>query len=339
MKLATYRDGSRDGKLVLVTRDLQHAAFVPDIAHTLQSALDGWAELEPALRLRAGQLEAGRVAGVFPFRTDMCEAPLPRAYQRVDGAAYPSQVERLHRHREKQTPSELLRAPIVRQLGSDILLGAHDDILCPNMGWGIDFEAGVAAITGDVPAAATPDQATAAVRLLVLVNDIVLRNLIPAGLTQHHGMAQSKPVAAFSPVALTPDELGDAWQESKARLQLNVWRGDYQLGRLRTGDDMRFSFGQLIAHLARTRSLGAGSIVGSGVVANRNDAAGHGCIAERRVQEILECGEALTPFLQHGEWLRIEACNEAGDTVFGGIRQRVLAGPGTAGASSASLYL
>lgn len=323
MKLATYRDGSRDGKLVLVTRDLKHAAFVHDIAHTLQSALDGWTDVEHALRLRATQLEAGRVAGAFPFRTDMCEAPLPRAYQRASGSAYLSHVERLLRAQGEPMPPECLRNPLMCQVGSDVLLGARDAILCGDARWGLDFEAGTAVLTGDVPAGATPVQAAAAVRLLVLVNDIALRNPFPAEIVKSQSLAQSILAPAFSPVAITPDELGDAWQAGKISLQLNVWRGAKQIGRLHTGDDMQFSFGQLIARLARTRNLGAGTIVGSGVVSNRDKTGGHGCIVEQRAIELLESGEARTPFLQPGEWVGLEARNEAGESVFGDIRQRI----------------
>ena len=324
MKLATYRDGSRDGKLVLVTRNLALAAFVPDIAHTLQAALDRWTELEHTLRLRAEQLETGRVAGAFPFNADMCMAPLPRAYQWADGSAYLNHVELVRRARGEQMPPEFLHEPLMYQGGSDVLLGAHDDIVCGDAAWGIDFEAEAAVITGDVPAGATPAEAEAAVRLIVLVNDVSLRNLIPGELAKGFGFVQSKPASAFSPVAVTPDELGDAWRDGKVHLQLNVWRGDDQVGRLRMGDDMQFSFGQLIAHLARTRSLAAGSIIGAGTVSNRDEDAGYGCIAERRMKEIIEHGAARTPFLQHGERVRIEARNGAGDNVLGDIRQRVL---------------
>jgi fumarylacetoacetate (FAA) hydrolase len=323
MKFATYRDGSRDGQLVLVSRDLARAVVVPDIATTLQSALDHWADAEPALRRRAAQLDEGALAGAFPFEPAMCMAPLPRAYQWADGSAYLHHVELVRRARGAQMPPEFLHDPLMYQGGSDSFLGPRDDIVCADEAWGIDFEAEIAVVTGDLPVGASPVRALAAVRLVLLVNDVSLRNLIPAELAKGFGFLQSKPSSAFAPVAVTPDELGAAWQGGRLDLQLRVDRNGQPFGRLRTGEGMQFSFGELIAHLCRTRAASAGTIVGSGTVSNALPGAGHACIAERRMVEQIDSGAAATAFLRDAEVVRIEALDSQGATVFGAIEQRV----------------
>ncbi|WBX99913.1 fumarylacetoacetate hydrolase family protein [Ramlibacter tataouinensis] len=327
MKLATYRDGSRDGQLVLVSRDLDRATLVTDMAHTLQDALDRWDDLEPLLRQRWRQLEAGKIAGAFPFQPRMCMAPLPRAYQWVDGSAYLNHVALVRRARGAAMPPELLHDPLMYQGGSDSMVGACDDIACGNEEWGIDFEAEVAVITGDVPAGISAQEALAAVKLVMVVNDVSLRNLIPSELAKGFGFLQSKPSSSFSPVAVTPDELGVAWDGGRLHMQMATFRNAAQVGRLDCGDGMHFSFGQLIAHLCRTRPAGAGTIVGGGTVSNESAANGYGCIAEQRTRETLEGGAPKTPYLRHGETVRIEVRDKDGRNVFGTIDQKVVAMP------------
>lgn len=325
MKLATYRDGTRDGQLVIVSSELDRATFVQDIARTMQDALDRWDQVEQDLRFRATQLDESRIAGAFPFQPEMCMAPLPRAYQWADGSAYLNHVELVRKARGAAMPPELYADPLMYQGGSDAMLGAHDDICCADEAWGIDFEAEVAVITGDLAAGATAAEALAAVRLLVLVNDVSLRELIPAELAKGFGFLQSKPPTSFAPVAVTPDELGPAWEGGRIHATLHVWRNGSKVGTLRCGDDMHFPFGQLVSHLCRTRPVGAGTIVGSGTVSNADEAAGIGCIAERRMKEKIECAASLTPYLRHGETVKIEACLADGGSIFGAINQRVAA--------------
>lgn len=327
MKLATYCDGSRDGQLVLVTNRLDRAVFVADIAQTLQAALDRWDAVKQDLRFRAAQLEAGQLAGAFPFQASMCMAPLPRAYQWADGSAYLNHVELVRKARGAAMPPELYSDPLMYQGGSDTLLGPNDDMVFEDASWGIDFEAELALVLGDLPAGATAEEGARGARLAVLVNDVSLRELIPAELAKGFGFVQSKPASAFSPVAVTLDELGPAWDGERLHLDLAVWRNGEQVGRLRSGDDMHFSFVDLASHLCRTRSVCAGTLLGAGTVSNRRAGAGYGCIAEKRMLEILEGGKAVTPYLQHGETVRIEAFDSSGQTVFGPIRQRVVVQP------------
>ncbi len=327
MKLATYRDGSRDGQLALVSRDLSRAVFVPDIAGTMQQALDEWVEAQPALRRRAQQLEEGSLSAAFPFEPATCMAPLPRAYQWVDGSAYLHHVELVRRARGAQMPPEFLHDPLMYQGGSDTLLGPMEDIVCRDPAWGIDFEAEVAVVTGDVPMGASVAQALAAIRLVVLVNDVSLRELIPAELGKGFGFLQSKPSSAFGPVAVTPDELGPLWHEGRLDAELQVLRNGEPVGQLRTAVGMQFSFAELIAHLCRTRGASAGTIVGAGTVSNTVPGAGYACIAEQRMVEKLE-ERPLTPFLADGEEVRIEVFSPQGESLFGAIRQRVRIEPG-----------
>ncbi len=333
MKLATLRDGSRDGRLVVVSRDLARAVAVPEIARTLQAALDDWNRSAPALAAIAGELDAGRLPDAIRFDAARAMAPLPRAYQWADGSAYVNHVELVRRARGATMPPEFWTDPLMYQGASDHMLGPCEDIPLRDEAWGADFEAEVAVVTGDVPMGTAAAAALRHVRLLMLVNDVSLRNLIPAELAKGFGFFQSKPASAFSPVAVTPDELADAWREGKVRLPLVTHLNGALFGRPDAGVDMTFGFGELIAHAARTRNLVAGSIVGSGTVSNMEDGGpgrpaaqggvGYSCIAEQRTVETIVGGAPVTPFLRHGDRVRIEMRDAAGRSVFGAIDQRV----------------
>lgn len=333
MKLATLRDGSRDGRLVVVSRDLARFVEVPEIALTLQAALDDWKRAEPALAAISGELDAGRLHDARRFAAAQAMAPLPRAYQWADGSAYVNHVELVRRARGATMPPEFWTDPLMYQGASDHMLGPCEDIPLRNEAWGADFEAEVAVVTGDVPMGTTSSDALAHVRLLMLVNDVSLRNLIPAELAKGFGFFQSKPASAFSPVAVTPDELGEAWRNGKVHLPLVTHLNGELFGRPEAGVDMTFGFGVLIAHVAKTRDLIAGSIVGSGTVSNKEGGGpgrpaaqggvGYSCIAEQRTVETILTGGPLTPFLRVGDRVRIEMRDGAGRSIFGAIDQRV----------------
>ncbi|GBD41626.1 hypothetical protein HRbin39_01010 [bacterium HR39] len=335
MKLATLREGGRDGTLVVVSRDLTRAVRVPQIARTLQQALDDWAEAEPKLRAVARALEVTRLEEEFPFDPSACHSPLPRAYQWADGSAYVNHVELVRRARGAEMPPEFWTDPLMYQGGSDSFLGPTEEIPLEDESWGCDFEAEIAVITDDVPMGVRPEKALPHVKLLMLVNDVSLRNLIPRELAKGFGFFQSKPSSAFSPVAVTPDELGEAWREGKVHLPLLSYLNGELFGMPDAGVDMTFDFGRLIAHAARTRRLSAGSIIGSGTVSNRDPDGGPGrpvraggrgysCIAEQRMVEIILEGEAKTPFLRWGDRVRIEMLDPEGRSIFGAIDQRVV---------------
>ncbi|MCL6607765.1 MAG: fumarylacetoacetate hydrolase family protein [Geminicoccaceae bacterium] len=332
MKLASLREGSRDGRLCLVSADLSRAVRAR-AASTLQQVLDNWAELAPHLREEAAALEAGRTPGAFAFDPKACAAPLPRAYQWADGSAYLNHVELVRRARGAEMPPSFLTDPLMYQGGSDGFLGPCEPIPLIDEAMGLDFEAEVAVITDDVPMAATVEEAAAAVRLLVLVNDVSLRNLVPAELAKGFGFFQSKPASAFSPVAVTPDELGPMWDGAKLHGPVRCTLDGRPFGCPDAGRDMQFSFPQLIAHAARTRSLSAGSIIGSGTVSNRQplDTAdverggvGFACIAEARMVETIRDGAPSTPFMRPGSTIRIEMLDPDGRSIFGAIDQRVV---------------
>ncbi len=323
MKFATLKSESRDGRLAVVSRDLKLAAFVGDIAPTLQAALDDWDALAPRLQAVYRRLNAGEVTDAVPFDPANCRAPLPRAYQWADSSAYLNHVELVRRARGVAMPPEFSIDPIIYQGGSDTLLGPTDEIRLAEEAWGIDFEAELVVVTGDVAMGSSPAGCARAVRLLMLANDVSLRNLIPGELAKGFGFFQSKPSTAFSPVAVTPDELGAAWDGRRADLRLKVHRGDACVGDLRTGRDMHFDFPTIMAHAARTRALVAGSIVGAGTVSNRTPESGYACIAERRALDIIEQGEPQTPYLRFGERVRIEAFDADGCSVFGALEQTV----------------
>jgi fumarylacetoacetate (FAA) hydrolase len=323
MKLATYKDGSRDGQLVVVSRDLASAHYAAGIATRLQQALDDWNFISPQLQDLYETLNGGKARHAFAFDPAMCMAPLPRACQWADGSAYINHVELVRRARNAEVPESFYSDPLMYQGGSDDFLGPCDDAVFADEAWGIDFEAEVAVVTADLPMGASPEAALEGVRLLMLANDWSLRNLIPAELAKGFGFFQSKPATAFSPVAVTPDELGGAWQGGRVHLTLqSSWNGR-KVGMCEAGPEMTFHFGQLIAHIAKTRNVRAGSIVGSGTVSNKDWARGYSCIAEKRAIETIESGAPATEFMKFGDTIRIEMKGDDGQSVFGAIEQKV----------------
>ena len=336
MKLATLKSGGRDGTLVVVSRDLTRCQPVADIARTLQAALDDWDACAPRLREVAGALDGGHARHAVAFDPAACHSPLPRAYQWADGSAYVNHVELVRKARKADMPASFHTDPLMYQGGSDSFIGPCDAIVAQER-WGIDFEAEVAVVTGDVAQGTSPDDCAQAIRLVMLVNDVSLRKLIPAELAKGFGFFQSKPASAFSPVAVTPDELGAAWRGAKLHRPLLVHVNGTLFGRPDAGVDMTFDFGRLIAHAAATRDLEAGSIVGSGTVSNKqgglwgskveHGGAGYACIAEVRTYETIEQGEPSTPFLRDGDRVRIEMLDESGRSIFGAIDNRVAALP------------
>jgi len=323
VKLATLRDGSRDGQLMVVARDLKTAQLADGIAPTLQAALDDWTFIAPQLATLATQLDTGRAARSFDFDPAQCMAPLPRAYRWVDACAYLNHADLAWRARGEELPASFRDAPVMVQGSSDRFLGPLDDIVLAHEEWGIDFEAKLAVITADVPMGATPDQALAEVRLVTLANDVSLRNLMSAGPDKAQACVQAKPATALAPVAVTPDELGDAWKQAKLHLALrSTWNGAL-VGQPQAGDDMAFNFAQLIAHMCRTRPASAGTIVGAGPVSNRKAKSGYSCIAEQRWLETLAHGAPVTEFMRFGDTIRIEMLDKAGKSMFGAIEQTV----------------
>lgn len=336
MKLATLNDDTRDGRLVVVSRDLSACAPAPELARNLQRALDDWPLVEPHLRGLYDELNNGKIAGTMDFVPAECRSPLPRAYQWADGSAYVNHVALVRRARGADMPDSFWTDPLMYQGGSDGFLDPHGDIPLADPSWGCDLEAEIAVVTSDVAAGTDAHRALGSVRLLMLVNDVSLRGLIPGELAKGFGFFQAKPASAFSPVAVTPDELGEAWREGKLHGALQSWVNGQLLGRPDAGADMSFDFGQLIAHAARTRSLVAGSIIGSGTVSNRDAEGGPGlpiaegglgysCLAEQRSVEVLRHGAARSPFLRAGDRVRIEMLDAHGHSIFGAIDQRVVA--------------
>ena len=323
MKLATLNSGGRDGTLIVVSGDLKTAVSASQVAPTLQAALDDWNSKAPKLAHLYSLLNTGKAADAFPFKPDRCASPLPRAYQWADGSAYVNHVELVRRARGAEMPPSFWTDPLMYQGGSDSFIGPCDAILAESEDWGIDLEGEVAVITDDVPMGTRPDGAYGHIKLLMLVNDVSLRNLIPAELSKGFGFFQSKPASSFSPVAVTPDELGEQWDGGKLRLPLTVHVNGNLFGKPNAGDDMTFDFPQLIAHAARTRDLEAGTIVGSGTVSNVDRSRGSACIAEKRMLEKIETGKAITPFLRFGDRVRIEMFDADGNTIFGAIDQEV----------------
>ena len=337
MKVATRRSGTRDGEVVVVSRDLTRCVAVPEIARTLQAALDDWNSAAPGLGALAAELDAGRLPDATAFDPQRAMAPLPRAYQWVDGSAYVNHVELVRRARGAAMPPEFWTDPLMYQGASDRMLGPCDDIVHADEAWGIDFEAEVAVVTGDVPMGADATEASRHILLVMLVNDVSLRNLIPAELAKGFGFLQSKPASAFSPVAVTPDELGDAWRGGKLHLPLVTHLNGELFGRPNAGMDMTFDFPTLIAHAAKTRALAAGSIVGSGTVSNKEaggpgrpaaaGGVGYSCIAEQRTVETILEGKPRTPFMRFGDRVRIEMFDRAERSIFGAIDQAVRKAP------------
>lgn len=319
MKLATYRDGSRDGQLMVVARDLKTAIAAAHIAPRLQSVLDDWNFLAPQLEVVYRELNEGKLRHAQAFDPSQCLAPLPRAYQWADGSAYVNHVELVRKSRGATMPERFWTDPLIYQGGSDDLRGPTEPITCIDESYGLDFEAEVAVVTGDVPIGADEAQAHDAVRLLMLINDITLRNLIPDELAKGFGFFQSKPASHCSPVAVTPDELGTAWRDGRVHRPLSIhWNGQL-VGEPDAGVDMVFNFPALIRHVAKTRRLSAGSIVGGGTVSNLDRSRGYACIAEKRCLEILADGTASTAYLQPGDQVRIEMRDDEGRSIFGAI--------------------
>ena len=328
MKLASLKHG-RDGRLVVVSKDLSRFVDACHVAPTLQAALDAWEACGPGLAALAESLE--RPGTGEPFDPAQCASPLPRAYQWADGSAYVNHVELVRKARGAEMPESFWTDPLMYQGGSDAFLGPRDPIVLADEAWGIDFEAEVAVITGDVPMGATPGEAAGLIRLVMIVNDVSLRNLIPGELAKGFGFFQSKPSSAFSPVAVTPDELGGAWRDSTVHLPMLSWLNDEPFGKPNAGVDMTFNFGQLVAHAARTRPLLAGTIIGSGTISNKLDGgpgkpvaeggAGYSCIAELRTIETINEGKPRTSFMQFGDRIRIDMQGASGQSVFGAIDQ------------------
>ena len=333
MKLATYKDGSRDGQLVVVSRDLETAHYATGIASKMQQVLDDWNFISPQLQDLYQALNQGKARHAFPFDPKMCMAPLPRAYQWADGSAYINHVELVRLARNSEVPANYYTEPLMYQGGSDDFIGPCDAAAFPDEAYGIDFEAELAVITADVPMRSTPEQALDGIRLIMLANDWSLRNLIPDELAKSFGFFQSKPATAFSPVAVTLDEIGDAWGKGRASLTVqSTWNGR-KVGMCDAGKEMTFHFGQLIAHICKTRNVRAGSIVGSGTISNRaveKDGKkewvnGYSCIAEKRAIETILDGKPATAYMQFGDTIRIEAKGKDGQSVFGAIEQKVVA--------------
>lgn len=332
MKLATLKTDHRDGQLVVVSRDLSTYVPVPTIAATLQAALDDWAVAAPRLEEVSQSLNADAGMGV-PFDQAGCCSPLPRAYQWADGSAYVNHVELVRKARNAEMPDSFWTDPLMYQGGSDRFLGPRDDIAMADEAYGIDFEGEIAVITGDVPMGAGTEKARDGIRLVMLVNDVSLRGLIPGELAKGFGFFQSKPSSAFSPVCVTPDELGAAWDGCKLHLPLTVSLNGGIFGQANAGVDMTFDFPTIVAHAAKTRPLGAGTIVGSGTVSNKlnggpgkpvcDGGAGYSCLAEIRMVETILNGAPVTPFMRFGDTVRIEMNDSDGKSVFGAIEQTV----------------
>ena len=323
MKLGSLKEGGRDGTLVVVSRDLARAVRADGIAPTLQRALEDWSNVAPRLNALYEALNDGAADGAFDVDMAQLAAPLPRAYEFVDGSAYLPHVERVRRARGAQVPESFYVDPLMYQATSAGFYGPRDAVRVPSESYGIDLEAEVVVVTDDVPMAVTPDEAASHIQLVGLVNDVSLRNLIPDELAKGFGFLQSKPRSALSPVFVTPDELGDAWRDSKLHLPLVTHVNGEWFGAPEAGVDMQFSFAQLVAHAAKTRPLSAGTIVGSGTVANEDTSLGASCFAERRTVETLEHGKPLTPFMSFGDTVRIEMLDAEGRSIFGAIEQRI----------------
>jgi fumarylacetoacetate (FAA) hydrolase len=332
MKLATYKDGSRDGQLVVVSRDLSTAHYATGIANKLQQALDDWGFISPQLQDLYDTLNQGKARHAFPFDAKQCMAPLPRAYQWADGSAYINHVELVRLARNSEVPANYYTEPLMYQGGSDDFLGPCDNSPCMSEAFGIDFEAEVAVVTGDVKMGSTPEEALDGIRLVMLANDWSLRHLIPDELAKSFGFFQSKPATAFSPVAVTLDELGDAWNQGRLSLTIqSAWNGR-TVGMCDAGQEMTFHFGQLIAHICKTRNVRTGSIVGSGTVSNRATETdgkkewtkGYSCIAEKRAIETIQTGKPITDYMKFGDTIKIEMKGKDGQSVFGAIEQEVV---------------
>ncbi|MCC5856459.1 MAG: fumarylacetoacetate hydrolase family protein [Idiomarina sp.] len=334
MKLATYRDGTRDGRLVVVSKDLKRAVAVPEIAPTLQTALDDWTAMSPRLQEVYIALNNRKLSDDFAFDEVQCESPLPRAYHWADGSAYVNHVELVRKARGAEMPPSFWEDPLMYQGGSDAFIGPRADLPLPSDEWGIDFEGEIAVITDDVPMGVDAKRAEDHVKLVMLVNDVSLRGLIPGELAKGFGFYQSKPSSVFSPVAVTLDELAEHWRDAKLHLPLQSTYNDKLFGKPNAGVDMTFNFGQLIAHAAKSRPLCTGTIIGSGTVSNKQGTehgtsideggVGYSCIAEVRMIETIRDGKPSTPFMKFGDRIRIEMLSPEGHSIFGAIDQKMV---------------
>jgi fumarylacetoacetate (FAA) hydrolase len=324
MKLGSLKEGGRDGTLIVVNRELTRAVRAAGIAPTLQKALDDWAAVSPRLAELADRLRDDRAPGSFELDTSALAAPLPRAYQWADGSAYVVHVELVRKARGVEMPPSFWTDPLMYQGGSDSFIGCNDEIEMADEAWGIDFEGEIGVITDDVPMGISPVAARRHIRLVTILNDVSLRNVIVGELAKGFGFFHGKPATAFAPVAVTPDELGDAWDGARLNLPLVSTFNGKEFGHPNAATDLTFDFGQLIAHAAKTRHLEAGTVVGSGTVANRDAAVGCSCIAERRVRETIDSGKPATPFMKFGDHIRIEMKDPDGHSIFGAIDQKVV---------------
>jgi fumarylacetoacetate (FAA) hydrolase len=323
MKLASLKNGTRDGALAVVSTDLTRAVMVPAIAPTLQRAIEDWDSAAPLLQAVYAKLCVGDMPGAFDFDETRCESPLPRSYQWLDGSTYLSHVELVRQARGVGMSKELYKEPLMYQGDSEYFVGPRDPVLAASESWGIDLEGEVAVITGDVPMLTPVEGATRHIKLFMLVNDISLRHIIPAELNKGFGFLNGKGQTAFSPVAITPDELGDAWNGSKLSLSLTVHVNNKPFGQPRAGVDMYFDFPALISHATKTRPLGAGTIIGSGTISNHDRSNGFACISEARALETVAKGAPVTPFMSFGDSVRIEMFDDAGRSLFGAIDQTI----------------
>ena len=322
MKLASYKHG-HDGRLIVVDKKLENAVKVPEIAASLQQALEDWADVELKLKAVSEALNAGKAHGAFKLNPKELAAVLPRAPQFVDGSAYLAHVERVRKARGAEMPPSFLNDPLMYQAVSDGFLASTEPIRVASEEYGIDFESEVGVVTDDVPMGISPAEAAKHIKLVLLINDVSLRNLIPDELAKGFGFLQSKPRSALSPIAVTPDELGGAWKDGKLHLPLVTHLNGKLFGEPNAGVDMQFSFPQLIAHAAKTRPLSAGTIVGSGTIANQDESKGSSCLAEKRVLEIIKSGKATTPFMKFGDTVRIEMFDKSAASIFGAIEQMI----------------
>ena len=324
MKLGSLKEGGRDGTLIVVDRELKRAVRATSVAPTLQKAIEAWPSVAPKLRALADELRDDKAVGSFELDTTALAAPLPRAYQWADGSAYVVHVELVRKARGVEMPPSFWTDPLMYQGGSDSFVGPNDEIEMEDEAWGIDFEGEIGVIVDDVPMGISPEAARKHIKLITILNDVSLRNLIVTELAKGFGFFHGKPATAFAPVAVTPDELGEAWNGARLDLPLISTFNGREFGHPNAATDLTFDFGQLIAHAARTRHLEAGTVVGSGTVANRDAAVGCSCIAERRVRETIDGGKPVTPFMKFGDRIRIEMLDRAGRSIFGAIDQKVV---------------
>jgi len=323
VKLASLKEGDRDGTLIVVSYDLTRGIAIPQIAPTLQYAIENWQQIFSALESVYFDLNEGKLEG-FPINKQHLASPFPRAFQWLDASAYLSHVERVRKARGAKMPDNLLVDPLMYQGGSDVFLGPTDSITLPDPDWGLDFEAEVVVVTDDVPMGTSVDESIKHIQLVMLVNDISLRNLIPAEIAKGFGFLQGKPPSAFSPIAVTVNELGNAWADGRLNLPLTIHVNNQLFGTPNAGKDMHFNFPVLISHAAKTRPLRAGTLIGSGTVSNYDKSVGFSCLVEKRVTEIIENGEAKTPFLSYGDEVCIEVFDHRGRSIFGAIEQKIV---------------